>query len=70
MVAAFLLVITSPHGDMTTLPYRTSAQCEVAKAEIDKQQLENLERKRRNARRLGARLLIPGPMTTAFCVRR
>jgi hypothetical protein len=70
MVAAFLLVITSPHGDMTTLPYRTRVQCVSAKAEIDKQQRENLEEKRRRAESFGYRLLLPSPMTTAFCVRR
>jgi hypothetical protein len=52
------------------LPYRTRVQCVSAKAEIDKQQRENLEEKRRRAESFGYRLLLPSPMTTAFCVRR
>jgi hypothetical protein len=70
MVAAFLLVITSPHGDMTTLPYRSRIECVAAKVEIDRQQRDNLEEKRRRAKSFGSRLLLPTPMTTAFCVRR
>lgn len=64
---AYFLIVTAPHGGITTIPYADQSGCKRAEATITAERLRRISELRRSATP-NTVALIPEPYLDAICV--
>ena len=69
LAAPYLLIITSPSGQTTTVPYGSLARCQHARSVVEAEGRREIERLRRNDTP-SLRMVVPPRTSTAYCLPR